>query len=81
MNKALSKTGKVCYFQRPRFRMDVRAQYWVPFEVLLGDRLMVGLQILILPIGVRVPVPQPNYAEIRFGLLLSYPAISWNHKV
>lgn len=27
---------------------------------LLGDRLMVGLQILILSIGVRVPVPQPS---------------------
>ena len=27
--------------------------------LLVGDRLMVGLQILILPIGVRVPVPQP----------------------
>jgi hypothetical protein len=27
---------------------------------LLGDRSMVGQQILDLPIGVRVPVSQPN---------------------
>ena len=26
---------------------------------LLGDRLMVGQQVLALPMGVRVPLPQP----------------------
>lgn len=26
---------------------------------MLGDRLMVGLRILIPPIGVQIPVPQP----------------------
>lgn len=29
--------------------------------VALGDRLMVGLQSLDLPIGVRIPVSQPNF--------------------
>ena len=28
-------------------------------QVLLGDRLMVGQQVLALQIGVRAPVPQP----------------------
>ena len=28
-------------------------------KVLLGDRLMVGQQVLALQIGVRAPVPQP----------------------
>ena len=28
-------------------------------SVLLGDRLMVGQQVLALPVGVRVPLPQP----------------------
>lgn len=30
--------------------------------VLLGDRLMVGQQVLALPVGVRVPLPQPRMA-------------------
>ena len=29
---------------------------------MLGDRLMVGLQSLDLPIGVRIPVSQPNFS-------------------
>ena len=31
--------------------------------VLLGDRLMVGQQVLALPVGVRVPLPQPRIAS------------------
>ncbi len=29
--------------------------------LMLGDRLMVGLQFLDLPIGVRIPVSQPKF--------------------
>ncbi len=28
-------------------------------RILMGDRLTVGLQTLTLPVGVRIPVPQP----------------------
>ncbi len=31
--------------------------------MMMGDRLTVGLQILDLTIGVRIPVPQPDFKE------------------
>src|SRR3989338_8139337 len=30
----------------------------------MGDRLTVGLQTLTLPIGVRIPIPQPRYTKV-----------------
>ena len=33
--------------------------FWATLTTLLGDRLTVGLQTLTLPVGVRIPVPQP----------------------
>lgn len=36
-------------------------------EITLGDRLMVGLQSLDLPIGVRIPVSQPAFPYGRMA--------------
>ena len=36
-------------------------------NLLLGDRLMVGHQVLDLSIGVRPPVPQPKLFFVSFG--------------
>lgn len=40
--------------------LAIPAPLWQSDGWVLGDRLMVGLQILTLPIGVRVPVSQPK---------------------
>jgi hypothetical protein len=39
--------------------------YLFKLELLVGDRLMVGLQNLDLPIGVRIPVSQPINISIK----------------
>ena len=40
---------------------------------LLGDRLMVGQQVLALPMGVRVPLPQPNLFSRLISLVVASP--------
>lgn len=37
---------------------------WPLRAAMLGDRLMVGQQVLALPMGVRVPLPQPDPALV-----------------
>ena len=37
-----------------------------------GDRLVVGLQVLALPTGVRVPVSEPIYSRFQFDKFYQY---------